>query len=60
MSENDQENQKSEKIEEPEVKKSENEEEKAKTKFTFKCTRCDECCVFHALFRHLSKTRWWN
>lgn len=45
MSENDQENQKSEKVEEPEVKKSENEEEKAKTKFTFKCTRCDECCV---------------
>ncbi|MBY8984205.1 MAG: YkgJ family cysteine cluster protein [Candidatus Lokiarchaeota archaeon] len=45
MSENDQENQKSEKVEEPEVKKTGNEEEKAKTKFTFKCTRCDECCI---------------
>ncbi|MHA2281485.1 MAG: YkgJ family cysteine cluster protein [Promethearchaeota archaeon] len=45
MSENDQENQSSGKVEEPEEKKPEDEEEKAKTKFTFKCTRCDECCL---------------
>ena len=64
MSENDQENGNSEKIEEPKVEKPEVEEEEktkikieepkvekpeeekeTKTKFTFKCTRCDECCL---------------
>jgi len=45
MSENDQKNQNSEKVEESEVEKPKDEEEKAKSKFTFKCTRCDECCL---------------
>ena len=31
--------------EDSQVKESEKEEEKTKTKFTFKCTRCDNCCL---------------
>ena len=45
MSENDQENQNSEKVEESKAEKPEDEEVKAKSKFTFKCTRCNECCL---------------
>jgi Fe-S-cluster containining protein len=50
MSEENQENQTPEKeeeniIEETEVKPSEEQEEKTKTKFTFVCTRCDDCCL---------------
>ncbi|MFX0002294.1 MAG: YkgJ family cysteine cluster protein [Candidatus Hodarchaeota archaeon] len=39
MTENDKENEKEEKSE------SKTSEEKAKAKFTFKCTRCDDCCA---------------
>lgn len=45
MSENDQENPISEKVEESKAEKPEDEEEKTKSKFTFKCTRCNECCL---------------
>jgi Fe-S-cluster containining protein len=50
MAENEQKNQNSEskeEVKEEEVKKEEKpeESEKPKTKFTFKCTRCDECCL---------------
>jgi Fe-S-cluster containining protein len=50
MSENNPENQNSEKKEDPEIKESETketiaEEKEVKTKFTFKCTRCDACCL---------------
>lgn len=52
MSENNQENQKSEDKEEVEKGASEKEsvdeqaeQEKPKAKFTFKCTRCDKCCI---------------
>jgi len=45
MSEDDQENQNSEKVEESKAEKPEDEEVKAKSKFTFKCTRCNECCL---------------
>jgi len=50
MSENNPENQKSEEKEDSEVKEAETEEtieteKEVKTKFTFKCTRCDECCM---------------
>ncbi|MFW9874366.1 MAG: YkgJ family cysteine cluster protein [Candidatus Thorarchaeota archaeon] len=50
MSENNPENQDSEKKEETEIKESEakgtkGEEKEVKTKFTFKCTRCDACCL---------------
>ena len=49
MSENNPENQNSEKKEDPEIQESEaketaDEEKEVKTKFTFKCTRCDACC----------------
>jgi len=50
MSENNPENQNSEKKEDPEIQESEAketvaEEKEVKTKFTFKCTRCDACCL---------------
>lgn len=50
MSDNNPENQNSEKKEDPEIEISEakeivEEEKEVKTKFTFKCTRCDTCCI---------------
>ncbi|MFX0082779.1 MAG: YkgJ family cysteine cluster protein [Candidatus Hodarchaeota archaeon] len=50
MSDNNQENQNSDKKEDPEITESEasgisDEEKEVKTKFTFKCTRCDACCL---------------
>ena len=50
MSENNQENneakaEESVEKEEPEEKESEEKEKDVKTKFTFKCTRCDDCCL---------------
>ncbi|MFW9824673.1 MAG: YkgJ family cysteine cluster protein [Candidatus Thorarchaeota archaeon] len=47
MSENNQENQDSKKEEEEDLGVDEpgDQEETTKTKFTFKCTRCDECCL---------------
>ncbi|MFX1278184.1 MAG: YkgJ family cysteine cluster protein [Promethearchaeota archaeon] len=50
MSENNQENNESKteesvEKEEPEAKESEEIEKEVKTKFTFKCTRCDDCCL---------------
>ena len=43
MSENEQESKDNES--EEEVKREETESDKTKAKFTFKCTRCDECCL---------------
>ena len=50
MSDNNPENQNSEKKEDSEIKESEAKEtadveKEVKTKFTFKCTRCDTCCL---------------
>lgn len=48
MSENNQEDQKSEEKEDIKTEQSADEEaeaEKEKAKFTFKCTRCDKCCL---------------
>lgn len=50
MSENNPENQNSEKKEDPNIEESETtefstDEQEVKTKFTFKCTRCDACCL---------------
>ena len=48
MNENDQENEKSEEKEEIKTEQPADEEaepEKSKAKFTFKCTRCDKCCL---------------
>lgn len=48
MSENNQENQNSENKEEIKKEEPENDQietEKSKAKFTFKCTRCDKCCL---------------
>jgi Fe-S-cluster containining protein len=45
LPENNQENQNSKKVEDSDDRKPEGEEEETKTKFTFKCTRCDECCL---------------
>jgi Fe-S-cluster containining protein len=47
MPENNEKNQTSEVKDDEKVKKSETEaaEEKSKAKFTFKCTRCDNCCA---------------